>query len=166
MTTNKHPVQRPESHISLAQSTLWRKEILDWLVAAYHEDEEWTDLSEVPGVGYVKQISSSLLRLGLIETKMERGKLMGKITQMGLWAAANGRYKYWQMKRRMVMPVELFMRLEEIAKDLELGDKQGRGGVTKVMRAVAGKGEAFKRWVKAVYAREYEEDKDEKERHT
>ena len=157
---NKYDVKKPGSRLPPSASVESRKNILVALNKAYDEAktdaEAWIDVDTIKKVLEVKMLTSSLLRLRLIETKRDGDKLLARITQYGRYAVEHKLYTYNDLQKTIQIPSNIHERLNQIALELGVMRATGRGAgeVPSVVGLVLGiveKPDAFKRWWKSNY---------------
>lgn len=148
-------VLRPHSRITPKASREGRKVILNKLATAHRKGKSESDAwLEVDGLHpQSKFITTQLLRLCLVETKKEGKKeiLMARITQYGLYAIANDKLTYNQLQKSLQIPVHVYERLLELAKELGVTRTVGRGAkdqasVVGLIGYIVERPEMYKKW--------------------
>ena len=134
----------------------FRKLFLETLVNA---NGKWIEVSTIGKdiSGYRMVVVTAMLKMGLIETKLEYGKLYARVTPDGRGAYARGGFDYRSLQRPLQMPMAVYNGLEQLAKDLgivritgrDVGDK---GSIVGLLRHIVNRREAFGRWFKHITA--------------
>ena len=129
-----------------------RKAILLYL----QENGGWVEIKwieELSLVRYSLPVVSRLLKMGLVETVKNDGRLSARITMSGRQALSRGEFTHKDRTVNLPLARDVYDGAKELAEEL------GIDGVTGVLRVVLGRREAFGRWYSNVYADELVEKK-------
>ena len=132
----------------------FRKLFLQTLVNA---DGKWINVETIGKdiQGYRMIVTTSMLKMGLVDTKLEYGKLYARITPDGRGAYARGGFDYHTLQRSIQIPTAVYSGLEQLARELGIvrlaGEDAGeRGSIVGLMRHIVNRKEAFGRWFKHI----------------
>lgn len=152
----------------------WRnKERKIYLTVLNDADGQWVDFTEIEAaVKYaentLKASTSTLLRMGLIETRLynwstllDDKTLQARITPSGRRALSTGKFTYRELIKTIQVPGDVYDDLVFIANELriyrEAGEGTGNvGSVVGLMREIAVRRDVFVRWYRHLNA---EDDK-------
>jgi hypothetical protein len=148
------------------ESAAFRRGVLNALdVAATRKnpDDQWlTFVSFKPDIPQIKRIMSTLLRLGLIDTrKRADGEVIARINYDGQQALIHNTLTHTALNKSITVQAPLLRKLNSIAAELEIMRTTGKGvgeqpSVVALLQAIGAKEEPFKRWFRFVYASAYE----------
>lgn len=141
----------------------WRnKERKIYLTVLNDADGKWIDFAKIESaVKYaentLKASTSTLLRMGLIETQIIGGGGMGfkslqaRISPSGRRALATGKFTYRDLIKTIQVPGDVYDDLVSIANELKIYREAGEGtgntgSITGLMREIAARRDVFIRW--------------------
>ena len=140
-------------------SFLYRKRYLEYLRDAGDADktgEGWANVSDAPGIwGKGVSITSSLLRLGFVETRKPHNVLQARITLAGRSALAGSNLFSTMNYKNFQLPMDVYEGLQKLAEQLKMiNPREKKGSPTELIRHILAREDAFKRWFRHVNAEE------------